>query len=69
MVRVGGMSYRCHPNANSGQRIFECRLANGKLLQADKKYKVSGWASVNNPVNSKPIWELAAKYLLDKKQL
>ena len=63
MVRVAGMSYRCHPEANRGQRIFECRLANGKLLQADKKYKVSGWAAVNNIASGKPMWELAAQYL------
>jgi S-sulfosulfanyl-L-cysteine sulfohydrolase len=66
MVRVGGMSYRCEPEAKMGQRIFECRLANGELLQAEKKYRVSGWAAVNTVASGKPIWELAAQYLLDK---
>ncbi len=67
MVRVGGMTYRCNPEEKIGKRIFECRLLNGELLQAGKKYKVSGWAAVNNVANGKPIWELAAHYLLAKK--
>lgn len=57
MVRVGGMTYRCYPDAEMGQRISELRLANGKLLQANHKYKVSGWASVNSVANEQPIWE------------
>lgn len=67
MVRVGGMSYRCNPEAKIGARISELRLANGELLQAGKKYKVSGWAAVNTIASGKPIWELASKYLLDNK--
>jgi sulfur-oxidizing protein SoxB len=66
MVRVGGMSYRCNPEAKMGQRIFECRLAQGELLQAAKKYNVSGWAAVNTIANGRPISELAAEYLLNK---
>lgn len=67
MVRVGGLSYRCNPEAKMGDRISELRLANGELLQARKKYQVSGWAAVNNTATGQPIWELAAQYLLDKK--
>ncbi len=26
-------------------------------------YKVSGWASVNNVEEGRPIWEIAAEYL------
>jgi len=63
MVRVAGMSYRCQPEANMGQRIFECRLENGQLLQAHKKYSVAGWATVNTLATGQPIWEVVAQYL------
>ncbi len=46
MVRVGGLEYTCEPNAAMGQRIQDMRL-NGKLLDADKTYKVAGWAPVS----------------------
>lgn len=67
MVRVGGMTYRCNPEEKIGNRVFECRLASGELLQAAKKYKVSGWAAVNNVASGKPVCELVAQYLLDRK--
>ena len=69
MVRVGGMTYRCNPEEKIGKRIFECRLSNGELLQVEKKYKVSGWAAVNNVASGKPVWELVAQYLLDRKDV
>ena len=45
MVRVGGLQYSCNPLSGMGKRIDEMRL-NGKLIEADKKYKVAGWAPV-----------------------
>jgi sulfur-oxidizing protein SoxB len=66
MVRVDGMSYRCNPEAKMGNRIFELRLADGQLLSAHKKYKVSGWANVNSTAGGQPIWELVAQYLLEQ---
>ena len=42
MVRVGGMTYTCAPAA-IGKRISEMGLA-GKPIEADKNYKVAGWA-------------------------
>ena len=45
MVRVGGMTYACSPNAKMGARITDMRL-NGKPLEATRKYKVAGWAPV-----------------------
>ena len=69
MVRVGGLQYRCAPNAAMGSRISDMRL-NGKLVQADKSYKVAGWASVQEPVaqaneapRPKPVWELVEQWL------
>jgi S-sulfosulfanyl-L-cysteine sulfohydrolase len=45
MVRVGGLEYSCNPLAGMGKRIDNMRL-NGKLIEADKTYKVAGWAPV-----------------------
>ncbi len=64
MVRVGGMHYKINPMATVGQRITELRLANGQRLMANKKYKVSGWASVNAIATGKPMWDVASEYLM-----
>jgi sulfur-oxidizing protein SoxB len=68
MVRVGGMSYVCEPNAKMGARIQDMRL-NGKPLEADKKYKVAGWAPVAEGARGEPIWDLLAGYLRSKKTI
>ncbi len=66
MVRVGGLSYACDPNAKMGNRIQDMRLA-GKPLDANKKYKVAGWAPVAENAQGEPIWEVVARWLRDKK--
>ena len=66
MVRVGGMTYACDPNAKMGGRISDMRLG-GKLVEADKKYKVAGWAPVAEGARGEPIWELVAGYMRSKK--
>jgi S-sulfosulfanyl-L-cysteine sulfohydrolase len=66
MVRVGGMTYACDPNAKMGGRISDMRL-HGKLVEADKKYKVAGWAPVAEGAKGEPIWELVAGYMRSKK--
>ena len=67
MVRVGGMSYRIDPSAPIGQRIDEMRLENGEPLDASKKYRVAGWATVGAQSNGEPIWDTVASYLQDVK--
>ncbi|OFA05901.1 thiosulfohydrolase SoxB [Duganella sp. HH101] len=62
MVRVGGMSYTCTPAAATGRRISDMRL-NGKLLDADKTYKVAGWAPVAEGASGAPIWDVMETYL------
>jgi sulfur-oxidizing protein SoxB len=62
MVRVGGLSYRCEPGAASGKRISNLTLTDGAPLDADKTYKVAGWASVN-PQDGKPVWEVLEAHL------
>ena len=69
MVRVGGLEYTCEPGAAMGKRIQEMRL-NGKPLDADKIYKVAGWAPVSEAARDKggePIWDLVARHLRNEK--
>ncbi|GAB3435887.1 thiosulfohydrolase SoxB [Massilia solisilvae] len=66
MVRVGGMTYAIEPAAKIGARIQDMRL-NGKLIEADKKYKVAGWAPVAEGASGTPVWDVVAGWLRDKK--
>jgi S-sulfosulfanyl-L-cysteine sulfohydrolase len=66
MVRVGGLSYTCHPLEKMGQRISEMRLG-GRLIEAGKTYKVAGWAPVAEEAKSapgvKPVWDHVETWL------
>jgi S-sulfosulfanyl-L-cysteine sulfohydrolase len=68
MVRVGGMQYTCDPTAKAGQRISNMRLGS-KLLEADKTYKVAGWAPVQEASKNAgpPIWDVVETYLKAQK--
>ena len=66
MVRVGGLQYTVTPNAAMGQRINNMTLK-GQLIEADKTYKVAGWASVQEGAKGEPIWDVVSGYLRDKK--
>jgi sulfur-oxidizing protein SoxB len=65
MVRVGGLSYTCTPEAKMGARISDMRL-NGELIDAAKSYKVAGWAPVAEEAKAAggaPVWELVEGWL------
>ena len=66
MVRVGGMTYTLTPGAAMGARISDMRLR-GKPIEADKTYKVAGWASVSEEARtaagSQPVWEVVEAWL------
>jgi S-sulfosulfanyl-L-cysteine sulfohydrolase len=68
MVRVGGMQYTCDPTAKAGARISNMRLA-GKPLEADKTYKVAGWAPVQEASKNAgpPVWDVVETYLKAQK--
>ena len=68
MVRTGGMSYTCDPTAKAGARISDMRLG-GQLIEANKTYKVAGWAPVQEASKNAgpPIWDVVETYLKDKK--
>jgi S-sulfosulfanyl-L-cysteine sulfohydrolase len=75
MVRVGGMTYTCAPNEKIGNRVQDMRL-HGKPIEADRKYKVAGWAPVSEDAKkaaleskAAPIWEVVETYLKDKKTI
>ena len=66
MVRVGGLTYTMTPAAKIGERISDMRLA-GKPIEADKTYKVAGWAPVaeeaRNAPGVKPVWDVVEPWL------
>ncbi len=68
MVRVGGMQYTCDPTAKAGARISNMRLG-GKPLEADKTYKVAGWAPVQEASKNAgpPVWDVVETYLKAQK--
>jgi sulfur-oxidizing protein SoxB len=69
MVRVGGLQYTCDPAAKMGSRISNMMLR-GRPLEADKTYKVAGWAPVAEEAKKtggEPIWDVMARYLRDQK--
>ena len=68
MVRVGGMTYAIEPKAKMGARIQDMRL-NGKLIDAEKKYKVAGWAPVAEGASGEPVWDVVAQWLRTNKTI
>ena len=44
-------------------------LDNGKKVDAHKKYKVAGWATVNSQAEGRPIWDVTADYIRSNSQL
>ncbi|MBR0695713.1 thiosulfohydrolase SoxB [Bradyrhizobium lablabi] len=62
MVRVGGLAYACTPAESIGKRISELKLRNGRHLEAGKRYRVAGWASVNEQSGA-PVWDIVARHL------
>jgi sulfur-oxidizing protein SoxB len=62
MVRAGGMDYTCAPVAAAGSRISDMTLDDGTPVEAGKRYRVAGWASLE-PQSSRPVSEVVAAYL------
>jgi sulfur-oxidizing protein SoxB len=65
MVRVGGLEYTIDPAEKMGSRIGSMRLA-GKPVEADKVYKVAGWAPVAEEAKAagwKPVWDVVESWL------
>ena len=65
MVRVGGMQFSLDPLAKMGSRIGDMRLK-GQPIQADKNYKVAGWAPVAEEARSQgnpQVWTVVEQWL------
>jgi sulfur-oxidizing protein SoxB len=67
MVRVGGLDYVCDPTQEIGKRIIDMQLDDGSRIEAEKSYKVAGWATVGAQSPGEPVWEVVANYLRDQK--
>jgi sulfur-oxidizing protein SoxB len=61
MVRVGGVTYTIDPGKPMGSRITEI-MVGGRPLEAAKRYKVTGWASVGE-ADGPPAFDVVADYL------
>lgn len=69
MVRVGGFDYVCEPGRRIGERISEMTLDNGDRIEADKTYRVAGWATVGAASEGPAIWDVVADYLRDRREV
>ena len=66
MVRVGGMRYAIEPGAPQGKRISRMQLLDGRDIEADRTYKVAGWAPVSEEAkagNTEPVWDTVARFM------
>jgi sulfur-oxidizing protein SoxB len=69
MVRTGGLRYACNIRAPMGSRISRMYV-DDRPLEADKTYKVAGWAPVAEEARNSsnpPVWELVELYLRSRK--
>ena len=69
MVRLGGMNYVCDPTAATGQRISDMTLDSGEKIEANRSYRVAGWATVGSKSQGPPVWDVVARYIRDHKSI
>ncbi|MCT7315244.1 thiosulfohydrolase SoxB [Ralstonia sp. CHL-2022] len=74
MVRTGGLRYTIDPTKPMGQRITDMRLGpgSGKPIDADRRYKVAGWAAVSpeaRKAGGRPVWDVLADWLRDQREV
>ena len=64
MVRAGGLAYTLTIDKPAGQRISDMiLLRTGEKIDADRKYAVSGWASVNEGTEGPAVYDVVARYI------
>jgi sulfur-oxidizing protein SoxB len=61
MVRVGGLTYAIEPAAPMGKRIRDVKVG-GRPLEAARRYKASGWASLGE-ASGPAAWDVVADHL------
>jgi len=68
MVRAGGLAYTLTVDRPAGQRISDLiLLRTGQKIDSDKKYTVSGWASVNESTEGPAVYDVVANYIESRK--
>ncbi len=67
MVRVGGVSYSIDPAKDGGQRIADLHIG-GQPVDANKRYKATGWASMME-VDGPPVFDVVANHLRGAKRV
>ena len=68
MVRAGGLAYQIDIHQPIGRRISNMTLLRtGKAIEPDKKYAVSGWASVNEGTQGPPVWDVVMRHVEKQK--
>ncbi len=67
MVRVGGLQFTCDPTKDMGSRISDLTTDAGDLLDANRAYKVAGWATVGAVSPGPAIWDVVADHLRAEK--
>lgn len=64
MVRVGGLGYTIHPNAEMGNRISGMTLLrDNSPIDPARNYVVAGWASVNEGTEGPQIWDVVESHI------
>jgi S-sulfosulfanyl-L-cysteine sulfohydrolase len=61
MVRLGGLTYTIDPERPRGRRIRDVVVA-GRPLDASRRYKATGWASLGEATGP-PAWQVVADHL------
>lgn len=58
----GGLGYTLRPHEEMGRRIDDMRI-DGVPVEADKTYRVAGWAPVAEGASGEPVWEVVEAWL------
>jgi len=61
---VGGMDYTIDPSKPLYQRITDATLDNGHVIEPERMYQVSGWATVGTAPNGRLMWDVVHDYIL-----
>lgn len=69
MVRTSGLSYTIDPRESIGKRITNLKLSDGRVIEANKMYKVAGWSTVGSKSPGEPVWETVETYLKNVKHI
>lgn len=69
MVRLGGMNYVCDLTASTNNRISEMTLDSGEKIEANKTYRVAGWATVGSKSPGPPVWDVVAQHIREHKNI